>query len=202
MALEDILKKIEEDARAEGDALVSLGRAEAESIRQKARKEAEQLRAELMQKAKERAKSHADRIQVLAGLDQRKEVLREKKKLVDDAFAKAKESIRKFPPNQYLAFLRPLILKEVETGNEEIIVSSEQRYLFTQEFLKSLNDELGREKGHFRLSGETGNFSGGFILRERNRETNLTLETLIESNRDVLEPQVARLLFGQNTQHG
>jgi vacuolar-type H+-ATPase subunit E/Vma4 len=202
MALEDILKKISEDARAEADSLVSVSRAEAESLREKARKEAETLRAGLMRKAKERAENHADRVKVLAGLDQRKEILKEKKRLLDETFEQARKRLLNLSPGEYLAFLKPLILKTVESGNEEIIPSAAQKNLFTPDFLKSLNDALGIEKGHLRLSGESGNFSGGFILREGNRETNMTLESLIDSQRDTLEPQIARTLFGEKRQHG
>ncbi len=202
MALEDILKKIQEDARAEHDSLLSIARAEAASIREKARKEAEELRADLMEKGQRRAKDHADRIKVLAGLDQRKGILKEKKMMLDSAFAKAKEHIEHLPPDKYLDFLRPLILNAVESGREEIIPAATQRALFTADFVKSLNNSLGPEKGRLQLSKDSGSFSGGFILREGRRETNLTLDSLIESQRATLEPKVAKILFGEQKQHG
>jgi V/A-type H+-transporting ATPase subunit E len=202
MAIEDILKKINDDVREEVASVLSLARAEADSIREKARREAEELRAELMQKAKERAQDHAERVKVLAGLDRRKDILKEKKRLITEAFEGAKENIIKLPPNEYIAFLKPLILQAVESGNEEIIPPSAQRSLFTPELVKNLNEALGREKGRLRLSPDSGKFTGGFILREGNREINLTLDSLIDSQRDALEPQVARILFGENRQHG
>lgn len=202
MALEDILNKINADARAEADSLLSVARAEADSIREKARRDAGEMHAELMEKAKERALHRADRIRVLARLDQRKDVLKEKKRLVDEVFERAKGHILSLPPRAYLELLKPLILEAVESGKEEIIPASSQKHLFTPEFLKSLNDALGPEKGHLRLSDEAGNFTGGFVLREGNRETNLTLESLIDSQREALEPQVARILFGQTKQDG
>lgn len=202
MALEDIIKKIGEDAQSEADSLLSLARAEAESIREKAHKQAEELRSELTQKAKERAKEHADRVTVLAGLDERKDALREKKRLIEDAFAKAEDRIRNLPPEEYRAFLKPLILGAVESGAEEIIPSSQHRSTFTPEFVKSLNDELGPQKGRLRLSEESGDFSGGFILREGNKETNLTLESLVASQRDRLETLIANILFGKGERDG
>ncbi|RJP24189.1 MAG: hypothetical protein C4520_04680 [Candidatus Abyssobacteria bacterium SURF_5] len=202
MALEDILKKINEEARAEADSLLSLARAEAQSIREKARREADDLKATLMREAERRAKSHAERIRILAGLDQRKEILAVKKRLVDESIEEARKKILNLPPEEYLAFLKPLILNAVESGNEEIVPAEREKDLFTAAFLRSLNDALGPERGHLRLSAEAGAFSGGCVLREGNRETNLTLSSLIESNRDMLEPQVARVLFGETKQHG
>jgi V/A-type H+-transporting ATPase subunit E len=198
MPLEDIIKKIDDDARAEADSLLSLAKAEADAIRDKARKQAEDLRQRLMQQAKERALERASRIRTLAGLDQRKELLAEKKRIIDEAFARAEEKIVNLPKEQYLEFVTRLMLGAVESGREEIIPSARHKDFFSQEFLENLNKQLG-PKGHLRLSGEAGNFSAGVILREGNKETNLTLKSLIAWRRDHLEPEIARMLFGQKT---
>lgn len=202
MALEDIIKKIEEDDSSEAESILSAARAEADAIRTEAQERAEKLRAELMRKAKQRAEEHASRIEVLAGLEQRKDVLREKKRLIEEAFTKAEQTITNLSPDDYLAFLKPLILGAVESGNEEIIPSAAHRHLFTPDFIKSINDELGAQRGRLRLSEESGNFPGGFILREGNKETNLTLDSLIKSQRDNLEPSVAGVLFGEKSGNG
>ena len=71
MAIEDILRQIGDDAMAKSDGMLSGARAEAEVVIEKARKSAERFRAEAMQKAGERAKEHARRIETLAGLELR-----------------------------------------------------------------------------------------------------------------------------------
>lgn len=196
MPLDDIIRKIGEDARAEADSLLSVARAEAEGIVQKAQKEAEALRAELKQKSEKRAEEHANRIKILAGLEERKDILREKKRLIDDAFAKAEERIRSFAPEEQRQFLKPLVLGAVESGNEEIIPPASQREIYTKAFLDSINKELGA-RGNLRLSEENGEFAGGFILREGKKEVNQTLKSLINHYSDRLEPQIAAILFGQ-----
>jgi V/A-type H+-transporting ATPase subunit E len=202
MAVDDIIKKISEDARSEAEALLSFARAEADAIREKAQRQAEQLRAEMTQKSEERAKEHAARIEMLATLEFRKEILREKKKLIEEALKKAENAIRDFAPDDYRSFLRFIILNGVESGNEEIISSAAHRDLLTPDFLNALNDELGPSKGNLRLSEETGDFSGGVILRDGKKETNVTIKTLIESERDKLEPFVANILFGESQKNG
>ncbi len=196
MAIDDILRQIENDARAQGDTLLSNAGAEADSIREKAARQAEELRAEETSKAHERAEEHAGRIETLAGLELRKDVLKEKKDIIGDAFARAEDKIASLPPGEYRAFLKPIILKAVESGNEEIIPPAGRREVFTPEFIQSLNDEIAPSGGALRLSEDSGDFSGGFILREGKMQTNLTLKSLIASGRDRLEPQVAKILFG------
>ncbi len=195
MAIEDILRQIENDARAQGDALLSNAGAEAGSIHEKAVRQAEELRAEETLKAQERAEEHAARIETLAGLELRKDVLRQKKDIIDDAFARAEKEIASLPPDEYRAFLKPIILDAVESGNEELIPPAGRREDFTPEFIRSLNEEITPSGGALKLSEDSGNFSGGFILREGKKEMNLTLKSLITSGRDRLEPQVAKILF-------
>jgi V/A-type H+-transporting ATPase subunit E len=201
MALEDILKRISEDAQAEADGLRSLAQAEAEAIRGKTQKQAEALRAERMTKAQERANEHAARIETLAGLELRKDLLRAKKDLIGDVFRRAEDAIAELSPDEYRAFWRPIILEAVDSGDEEIIPSARHREFFTPDFLKSLNDALG-SRGRLRLSDENGGFSGGFILHAGKKETNQTIKSLIESGSDRLEPLVAAILFGKGKASG
>jgi V/A-type H+-transporting ATPase subunit E len=198
MAIDDIIKQIEEDGRAEADSLLSNAKAEAEAVLEKGKRQAEKLRAEETEKAKENAREHGRRIETLAGLDLRKKILKEKKSLIEDAFSKAEEKIAGLSPDKYRAFLKPIILSAVESGNEEIVVSARHRDAFTPGFIQDLNSELASKNGSLKLSEEGGDFSGGFVLREGKKETNLTLTSLIISKRDQLESEVAKILFGAN----
>lgn len=199
MAIDDIIRQIEEDAKAEADTLLSNAGAEAEAILEKARRQAEKLRAEETEKTQEKAREHRRRIETLAGLDIRKEILKAKKSVIEDTFLKAEERVAGLPPNEYRAFLKPIILKAVESGNEEIVTSTRHRDAFTPDFIQDLNGELSSIKASLGLSEETGNFTGGFILRDGKKETNLTLRSLIAEKRDHLEPNVAKILFGENS---
>ena len=195
MAISDILKQIESDAKARGDALLANAGAEADSIREKTAGQAEELRAQDTRKAHERADEHAARIETLAGLELRKDALRQKKDLIDDAFAMAENKIASLPPDEYRAFLKPIILGAVESANEELIPPAGRRQDFTPEFIRSLNDEIAPTGRAINLSAESGDFTGGFILRDGKKETNLTLKSLMTFGRDRLEPQVAKILF-------
>ena len=202
MAIEDIIRQIGDDAMAKSDGMLSGARAEAEVVIEKARKNAERFRAEAMRKAEEGAKEHARRIETLAGLELRKDILKEKKSLIAEAFEKAEDKIANPPCAEYLAFLKPIIIDAVESGSEEIVPSKKHRSMFTSAFLDELNSELGSPNGRLRLSEDSGDFSGGFILREGKKETNLTLKSLFGTERDRLEPEVAGTLFGEGDKDG
>lgn len=198
MAIDDIIRQIEEDARDEGNALLANAKAEADAILEKAKRQAKRLREEETRKAEENAREHGRRIETLAGLELRKEILKEKKDLIQNAFTKAQETIVNLSPAEHRDFIKPIILKAAETGKEEIVVSAKHRDAFTPEFIQELNSELGSKNGGLKLSAESGDFSGGFILREGKKETNLTLKSIIASERDRIEPAVASILFGKS----
>jgi V/A-type H+-transporting ATPase subunit E len=199
MAIEDIVKQIEEDARSEAESLRSNAEAEAGAICEKAKRQAEALGAQETQKAKEGAEEHGRRIETLAGLELRKDILREKKDLIEDAFSRAAAEIANLPPDEYRSYIKPIILAAVESGVEEIVPSAKHRDFFTAAFLKDLNGDLNTAKAALRLSDDTGKFSGGFILRDGKKETNMTLSSMIATRRDKLEPEIAKLLFGQGS---
>jgi V/A-type H+-transporting ATPase subunit E len=195
MATEDIIRQITQDAEAEAETLLSNAKAEAEAIREKSRRQAKTQCALETEKGGLDAKEHARRIETLAGLELRKDRLAEKKNLIGEAFEKAEKRITALAPDDYRAFLRPIILDAVESGSEEIIPSAAHRDAFTPDFLAELNAALGTLGGNLSLSPENGEFSGGFILREGRKATNMTLATLISSCRDKLELKIAKTLF-------
>jgi len=89
MSLENILKKIVEDARAEADTLIEESEAKAEEIRRKAREEASALADALLQDEERQGKREASRIVTQARLQKRLDILASKKELIDEVLTRA-----------------------------------------------------------------------------------------------------------------
>ena len=94
---------------------------------------------------------------------------------------------------------RDLLMKAIETGTEEIIVSPDDRKAIGRSFINSLNADLIKagKKGEITLSDETRNIRGGFILKRGRAETNSSFDTLLTMLRDDVETRVAGILFGE-----
>jgi len=65
------------------------------------------------------------------------------------------------------------------------------------DFISKLNKALAAagKKGNVKLSDETRDISGGFILKSQGVEINNSFEAIIRLFRDEIEPKVAEIFF-------
>jgi len=194
MAIEDILKKIEEETEAECEKILAEARAEADRIEKEYRKKAEELKKELFEKAEARAKEEEKRLLVNEQLALRKALLSKKGELLEKVYSTAKEKIRALPEKEYLEIISGLVLSSAISGTEELVVPQSQGELFSESFLKSLNDRFGNG-AKFAISQESGEFDWGVILREKQREIDLTLDVIFAQIIEKIESRIAEVLF-------
>jgi V/A-type H+-transporting ATPase subunit E len=146
----------------------------------------------LAQKAAQDKKEH---LLAAARMDIAKQLLAEKRKIIDDIFDKARTQMQNLPDSEYTALMTKLMLQAVETGDEEIIVGKNEKRI-DQKLIKNVNRELGPGfKGNLRLANETQNLTAGFILKRGKIKNNVSLDVLLQRARKELEIELARKLF-------
>jgi V/A-type H+/Na+-transporting ATPase subunit E len=197
MALEDIVRKIDADARAAADALLEEGKREAESILAAARERARTERERLDAAARQRADEERNRIVTLARLSARRDLLSGKQQMIDRVFDEVRRRLATMPEDEYRLFIKGVMKSSVETGSEDVVIGEDESRI-DQAFL----DEVSREIGggaKLTLSSERRRMDGGCILKRGKTETNCTLETILRSAREQHETEVAAILFGAET---
>ncbi|TFG45393.1 MAG: V-type ATP synthase subunit E, partial [Candidatus Brocadiia bacterium] len=143
-------------------------------------------------KAADDKKSH---ILAAARMQISKEYLAEKRVILDEVFEKAKQRLQSLSDEDYLGLMRNLMLKAVETGDEEVIVDEKETRI-NNEFINRMNNELGQDsKRNLRLSEKRQKIGAGFILSRGKIKNNATLEVLISQARSKLEAELAKELF-------
>jgi len=200
MSLEKILERIEADAQNEVGKIKSRASAAANEVIKKAQAEAEAIKAQAMEDARDEAKQRKERIVSTARLDFRKALLAEKQNAIDAAFQEAIETLLNMKDVEYRKVLRDMILLNVQTGDEEIILSERDRSRLGKGFLKEINQQLVQkgQKGRLTIARDTYDMLGGFILRRGQIELNSSFESLLKSSRDDLESEVSRTLFPES----
>jgi V/A-type H+-transporting ATPase subunit E len=200
MSLEKILDRIERDAQNEVGKIKSRASAEADKIAKKAQAEAEKLKAQALEDAKIEAGQRKERIMSTARLDLRKALLAEKQKSIDAAFQEAIESLLNMEDAEYRKVIKSMILPNVQTGDEEIILSDRDKARLDQGFLEEINQQLAEsgKKGNLTISQDTYNMVGGFVLRRGKIELNSSFESLFKSLRADLESEVSKILFPES----
>lgn len=195
MSIENILKRIEEEAEAAVGLIIGEAETEAEKIRKEFAVQADELKEKLEQRARIRAEEEERRLLVNEELRLRKQLLEKKREILDALYVEAVNRIASLETGEYLDLMKKLIMKNATSFGEEIIVPEDQRKIFGKEFIDSLNQSVRGKKGTFSISDDPGDFSWGVILEERKRRVDLTLDVLIAQLRDRIESDISAALF-------
>ena len=196
MNAKEVIDKILAEAKTEADAI----RAEAqsklsdESDRSNAKLDSYKKETDIL--AKEQAQETTSRMLAAARMDMKKEHVQAKAGLIDEVFEKAKERVNSLPDQQYQELINSLMIKAVETGDEEVVVGKNESRI-DQNVIKSVNRKLGPGfKGNLRLAGDKADIDGGFILRRGKIQINASTEVLMAQAREELVMELACQLFG------
>lgn len=194
---EKIQAKILEEARLLADANIKRAKEEATDMINSASKEAEAKRKQIIEKAELEAADIKKRIISVAELEARKQKLKAKQEVVDEAFELALKKLNTLPDIEYQSILIEMISFSAKTGKEEILLSAKDKQRLSPGFIDELNKTL-QQKGvsaNLKISDETRDISGGFILKSGDIELNNSFEAIIRMHRDDIEPEVIKNLF-------
>ena len=197
MDAEQVVEKILADAKAEAEKIKSEAQEKENAEQVKLDEQLSDYKKQtdiIAQKAGEDKKAH---LLAAARMDIAKDYLAEKRKILDEVFAQARQKLQNLPDGEYCKLMTKLMLKAVETGDEEVIVDNNEKRI-DQKFIKNINRELGPGyKGNLRLADVRGNLGGGFILKRGKIKNNVSIEVLLAQARKELEIELAKKLFGE-----
>lgn len=195
--LNNLTSKILEEAKARSEEIFRAAQAEEERLLQSKIAEAREIEKENIEKARAEAASRRDRILSAAELSVRNNKLFAKQQVVERVFDEALNKLSSLSGDELRIFIKNCIVTMDIAGDEKLIVAPKDRGNIDEGFLTELNQALmnrGRV-GNLTLSGDERSFRGGFILERKGIEINNTFEALIQSMKDELEYEVARVLF-------
>lgn len=195
MEAEKVTEKIISDANTEAEEIKKQAQ-EKESAEQaefdKQLQDYKKQTQTLAQKAGDDKKSH---ILAAARMEIAKQFLTEKRLILDDSFDRAKQQIKELPGNDYRQIMKKLMLSAVETGDEEVILDTNETRI-DEGFIENINKELGPDQhGSLKLSNEKQDIGAGFILSRNKIKNNVSLDILLAHVREQLETELAKNLF-------
>lgn len=192
-----ITKIIIEEAKEKSKEILSQAENDKTRIMEMKVKEAREIEEEIVKEAESEAVLKKDRIISNAHLQARNKKLEAKQAAIDKVFQKALEDLSNMQANQYTDFIRNSIFSLEVNGEQSLILNEKGKAFITQEFVNELNYEMLKKGIELKiiLSNEIRSFRGGFILEKDGIEINNTFEALINSSRDELELEIAKVLF-------
>lgn len=195
--VENIKGKILQDAELKANEILDKARLQAKEIIEKANQKAESREKEISQKSVYDINEKRRIINSNVELEMRKDVLSAKQQSIEEVFDKALERMNNLDKSKYEKVIYDMLMDSVESGEEEIVMSESRKSKLSSDFISKVNKALEKvgKKGNIKLSDETRNISGGFILKSQGVEINNSFESVIRLYRDEIEPKVAEIFF-------
>lgn len=195
--INNLTSKILSDAEERKESILKEANEEKAKIVSKKEALAKSEEATMVEKAKTEAKTAKERIISGAELKSRNEKLTAKQAVIDKVFENSIEKLCKMSDEEIKEFIKNKIVNADIVGDETIILNEKGNKLVDVNLLKEINSELlaKGKKGELTINKEVRNFKGGFILEKDGIEINNTFEDLVNSERDDLEFEVAKVLF-------
>lgn len=190
--IEKITQRIEADAQAEIDRILSEAREEADQITGRYKAQAEAEAASLAARNKKTAAEREERLVSVAQMEARKVQLAAKQEMVEKAYDLALEKLCAMPDARYTEVLAGLLVQASSNGREEAIFSPEDRERVGKAAVDKANAASGKQ---LKLSKETRPLKGGFVLRDENIEVNCTFDTLVRLEKAETTGAVVKKLF-------
>ena len=193
--LKNRIMKDEEDRakQTENDANLK-----AQDIIKKAGAKAEEMIEDAKVKGLKMGESRKDRIISSAKLEARDMKLAQKQETVDRILNMADDAIKSMEKDEYTSFLEELLINNIETGEEEIILPKSDIGRIDLSLVDRLNQKLLSQGklGKLKISSETRDIKSGFLLINGGVEINCSIDSQIRMIRDSIEGELANLLFG------
>ena len=222
--LENIKNRILEDARNTSEEILRAAKEEKQRLIDDRTLEARELEKHKLERAKRESVAKKERIVSNAKLRVRNNKLSAKQRVIDEVFQKAITVLNSMEKESFENYLVSRIVSMDISGDETLILSREflsnlekekaHKESSSNSFVKMVKDKLNStseievlikrinlqlksrgKNGNISLSETPGSFHGGFILERNGVQINNTFEALVNSMRDELEYEIAKILF-------
>ncbi len=189
MALQDIITKIESDARQQAKEIIEKAQQQAKTILSEAEKEAHEIEEEWRKRYQREKDEIFKRREIVAHLDARKLRLAAQRELIEEAFTESINKLQQLDSEKYANWMNALLeeaIQGVEDKRGEVLLCKKEKVL-DERWIERFNEEHGTD---LVVAKERLSASGGFLLRIERVEVNCTFEKLVDFVRDDLEPEV------------
>ena len=195
MEAEHVVEKILADARAEADKIKKQADDKEADEQAKLSEQLDEYKKQTGILAQQAGKDEKSHILAAARMNIAKEYLAEKRKILEEVFEQARQQLQNLPDEEYHALIKKLLLEAVETGDEEVVVDTNEARI-SEELIKEINKQLSSDrKSNLKLSDQKQDIGAGFILTRGKIKTNVSIGVLLDQARKELEIQLAKELF-------
>lgn len=194
---EKIIAHIENDAKAQAQAIIDEANRKAEEVRSAGEKAAQEAYDKLIREGKAECEAMLNRKIRMAEMEAKKEVLGAKQERVVETFAKSVSLICELPREEYAELFAKMAAKVSVSGTEKVYFCKNDKDECGQRIADRANELLAAQGkvGKLTVAEEAVNICGGFVLIENGIELNCSAEMLVDRCHKNMVAEVANALF-------
>lgn len=194
---EKIIAHIENDAKAQAQAIIDEANRKAEEVRSAGEKAAQEAYDKLIREGKAECEAMLNRKIRMAEMEAKKEVLGAKQERVVETFAKSVSLICELPREEYAELFAKMAAKVSVSGTEKMYFCKNDKDKCGQRIADRANELLAAQGkvGKLTVAEEAVNICGGFVLIENGIELNCSAEMLVDRCHKNMVAEVANALF-------
>lgn len=193
MTIERLEKRLDEQAELEAAALLEAARKRVAELDAREETRVAALVRAIRDRAAREAESGRRRVLSEGRLKARAILAQTRRALLDEVFDQARAKLAADRGGEYRDRLLNA-LSEMAGGAGQVILSPADRQSLGPWLVAQAN---ARSRASLQLADETRPLLGGFVLVTGPVEVNVSLDAILAGIREDLEPQVARVLFGE-----
>ena len=190
--LDKIISQIKEESQKAAERTRAEARSKADEILAQARADAERECVDIERRSKQAVANILERGRTAAELKKRGAVLAEKQRLIGATIGMAKAELKGL---ETFDMILKLAVKSAQTGEGELLFSKKDLERLPEGFEDRLNAALKDKGAVLRISGDTRDIDGGFVLTYGGIEENCSIDALFDAAHEVLQDKVQEILF-------
>lgn len=188
MGIENVVARIISDAESAADNAVSAAEKRAAEIVAEAEKQAGRARIGTEAEVNAKCKALSDGMLAQSRLDGAKQLLAQKRRVIDSVYARVREKLNKLPKQEILKLSARLLEQYAEEG-DEIAFAPDFAYAKDVAAL----DEVKSKK--LKVKPNDAKVDGGFVLRGKKADKDLSFGSLIAADREEYQSELALKIF-------
>ena len=193
MSREAIIEQIISDAEKEAQGIIDEAEKQADEIVAASSARADAQRAEARAEVEDRAKRISDGKAATARLEGAKLELAEKRRVIDTVYERALSELVALNEKDFLSLTERLLNEYAEEGDEIVFA---KLYGYTDAVKKF---PVFSERRHT-ISDERADIQGGFLLRGKKADRDLSFTALLDADREAYQSEIAQELFKSEQQ--
>ncbi len=162
--LDMIISQIGEEAENSAAGIIREAEEKARTILEEGEQTCREIEKEAEQKAASLRENILTKSRSAARMERRRELLREKQKLIGEVLDEAKQSLSALDGREYFTLIAEMLKKYAQPGEGEICFNERDLNRLPEGFEETISEIAGAKGGSLTLSRTPCGIGGGFIL--------------------------------------